>query len=413
MFGGKNISFGNLKERVQSAQQEFSASWKTIADKAKKEAKIVNKKARKALATEDGGKLRENYILTVNLDAGHTLFKTFEETWASMHKESVTNVKKAEEVDRNITNFSKEWVKWNGYLEEFHGNLVVLPEVVAKVEIIQNRIEAIGKQTQKIEELLLQYEDACERFEFEKQKMELKVKLSQLVETKHAEYTLKRAMIAGKDKQCERTVVEEESTAKLSSVATPKIHREVEREKSVDKQQAYEDAFLDQMNQYIKYGELEKPIAGSVGEIDNVSQIEDITIDDSDLSTLKEFLGPEELNSVLQAQASQNKAIKNSTSSNNIENSVITAPTLTEDQQEAIDAESTETDKSSSTDEAISSEVKSKSNTKSGEAVNNQVDEHSTSQTNDKNEMGETDIERKPSRGSEDDDDGEFFDAAD
>lgn len=64
-------------------------------------------------------------------------------------------------------------------------------------------------------------------------------------------------MIAGKDKQCERTVVEEESTAKLSSVATPKIHREVEREKSVDKQQAYEDAFLDQMNQYIKYGELE------------------------------------------------------------------------------------------------------------------------------------------------------------
>lgn len=36
-----------------------------------------------------------------------------------------------------------------------------------------------------------------------------------------------------------------------------------------------------------------EPIAGSVGEIDNVSQIEDITIDDSDLSTLKEFLGPE------------------------------------------------------------------------------------------------------------------------
>jgi len=42
----------------------------------------------------------------------------------------------------------------------------------------------MDKQLRQIEGLLLDHEDACERYESEKQKVELKVKLSQLVETK-------------------------------------------------------------------------------------------------------------------------------------------------------------------------------------------------------------------------------------
>ena len=45
-------------------------------------------------------------------------------------------------------------------------------------------IDAIGEQVKQIEGLLLRYEDACENEELEKQKDELKLKLSQLVETK-------------------------------------------------------------------------------------------------------------------------------------------------------------------------------------------------------------------------------------
>lgn len=44
--------------------------------------------------------------------------------------------------------------------------------------------ETIGQQMKQIEGLLLDYEDACERYELEKQRVELKVKLSQLVQTK-------------------------------------------------------------------------------------------------------------------------------------------------------------------------------------------------------------------------------------
>ena len=57
MFNAKNYSldglkdltysFDSLKERVQSAQQGLTDGWKTIADKAKKDVKVVNKIARK------------------------------------------------------------------------------------------------------------------------------------------------------------------------------------------------------------------------------------------------------------------------------------------------------------------------------------------------------------------------------
>jgi len=303
MFTSKNYSFGVLKERVQTAQQELSDGWKNITDKAKKEVKIVNKIARKALATEDGGKLRDGYVTTVNLDAGYDLFKEFQNNWMTIHKESVVNVNKAAEVDKQLNNFSKEWQKWESYLEEFRGNLMMLPDVISKVEIIQNRVESIGVQTQEIEYLLLEYEDACECYELEKCKIDMKVKLSQLVEAKHAEYNLKKT-VANKDAEARATIVRDMSIQKIASF--PPV---TEVSDSKEKQKAYEDAFLDQMNQYIKYGEVEKPIAGSLSEKETVT-VEDINIDDSDLSTLREFLGPEEMSSLIEVQASQNKASK-------------------------------------------------------------------------------------------------------
>jgi len=322
MFGGKKVSFdgGKLFQHMQNAQHGLSEGWKNIADKAKKEAKIVNKKARKVLATEDGGKLRDDYILTVNLDAGHDLFKQFQNNWVTLHSDSVKNVKKAADVDQKINEFTKECHKCNTYIEEFYGNLLVLPDVIALTEMAQKRIETIGEQTANIEKLLVAYEDSIERCSFERKKIELKVKLSQLVETKHAEYNIKKSMLAASKQQDEpNTILVDQSVMRLekpTTTATPtppaevpqgKHGKELDRQKSVEKQKAYEDAFLDQMNRYIQYGELDQPISGHVSN-DGQSIEDDIQIDDDDLTTLKEFLGPEELNSII--QASHKKDIK-------------------------------------------------------------------------------------------------------
>merc|ERR1712168_1375720 len=120
----------------------------------------------------------------------------------------------------------------------------------------------------------------------------MKIKLSQLVETQHAEYTLRKSIVA--DGETENgEIAKEMSVAKIAS--KPSVESE-----SAEKQKAYEDAFLDQMNQYIQYGEIEKPIAGII-DTKETPAVEDININDSDLSTLREFLGEEEMNSVIQA----------------------------------------------------------------------------------------------------------------
>lgn len=299
MFAPKNYSFGTLKELVQNTQQGLSDGWKNIADKAKKDVKVVNKMARKALATEDGGKLRDGYVTTVDLNAGYEMFKSFQDNWVLFHKDSVNNVNKAGQVDFQLNAFLNEWQKYDSYLEEFLGNLRIIPDVISNIEAIQKQVGDIAEQTKNVEDLLLEYEDACERFELEKCKVDMKIKLSQLVETKHAEYTLKKSFLVGNE---EVDLVTKESVKKITAYSMTKNTEEIE---SVEKQKAYEDAFLDQMNQYIKYGEIEKPITGILES--NTVAVEDININDSDLSTLREFLGPDEFNLVIQAQASQNK----------------------------------------------------------------------------------------------------------
>ena len=59
------------------------------------------------MATEDGGKLRDGYVTTVNLNAGYDLFKVFQTNWVNFHKNSVNNVNKAGEVDKQLNTFIK------------------------------------------------------------------------------------------------------------------------------------------------------------------------------------------------------------------------------------------------------------------------------------------------------------------
>ena len=69
-----------------------------------------------------------------------------------------------------------------------------------------------------------------------------------------AEYTLRKSIVQGSTKQKGSG---ENEGSRLVVSPTPVNTKEYEKQNSLEKQKAYQDAFLDQMNQYIKYGELE------------------------------------------------------------------------------------------------------------------------------------------------------------
>lgn len=273
----------NLKVKMQTAHSDFSFGWRSIADKAKKEAKTLNKRARKALATyEEGSSVRYDQIYDCDFDTGFSLWLKFQKQWVKLQEETAQNAEQAEVVDSEINELVKAWRKWDTVVSALHDHLVSLPDIIANVEIAHSQIDSIKDQLTKIDKLLIEFEDVNERTVFEKEKCRQRLELSELVEKRQLQFQ------ALKEKY---EMTEEESNQVAAVLA---------RQESVEKQQIYEDAFMEQMDRYIKYGELDKPIAGSVDH-DHVT--DDVSFDDADLDALKEFLGPEELNSVLKSQA--------------------------------------------------------------------------------------------------------------
>ena len=75
-----------------------------------------------------------------------------------------------------------------------------------------------------------------------------------------AEYTLKKSIVEGKNSQASKQAADK-VTSPSKIVATPtKTKVELEKRSSMERQKAYQDAFLEQMNQYIQHGEVESEL---------------------------------------------------------------------------------------------------------------------------------------------------------
>ncbi|XP_065064331.1 dysbindin-like isoform X2 [Rhopilema esculentum] len=275
-------SFG-LKDKLKTVSIDLSTGWKFISARAKHEAKTFNKKARKALATyEEGSSVRYDQVYNCDFDVGFSVWKRFQGSWREMREESDKNTCLAEGADVIINDVFKEWQKWESTVSQFHENLVAIPDIIAQVEIAQAQLAKIGDQISKVEKLLVEHEDVVMKVELERKKCNEKLELSKLVEKRQKAYQEMKA----------KYEMTEEESGEMAMV--------LERQESIEKQQVYEDAFLEQMEKYIRYGELERPIVGSVEHHEVPT---DISFDESDFDALKEFLGPEELDTVMKSQA--------------------------------------------------------------------------------------------------------------
>jgi len=226
--------------------------------------------------------VRYDQVYDCDFDTGFFLWARFQKSWVELRNSTVKNVTLAEDVDATIQSVHKSWKKWESAATQLHDNLVAMPDIVAHVEIAQKQIEAVGEKIFNVERLLLEYEDACERVELERKKDGEKLELSALVEKRQKAF---------QELKAKYEMTEEESD---------EASRVLERQESIEKQQIYEDAFMEQMEKYLQFGEYDKPIAGSAG---HDHQTEELSFDDADLEALREFLGPEEMDTVLRSKA--------------------------------------------------------------------------------------------------------------
>ncbi|XP_065064332.1 dysbindin-like isoform X3 [Rhopilema esculentum] len=232
-------SFG-LKDKLKTVSIDLSTGWKFISARAKHEAKTFNKKARKALATyEEGSSVRYDQVYNCDFDVGFSVWKRFQGSWREMREESDKNTCLAEGADVIINDVFKEWQKWESTVSQFHENLVAIPDIIAQVEIAQAQLAKIGDQISKVEKLLVEHEDVVMKVELERKKCNEKLELSKLVEKRQKAYQEMKA----------KYEMTEEESGEMAMV--------LERQESIEKQQVYEDAFLEQMEKYIRYGELE------------------------------------------------------------------------------------------------------------------------------------------------------------
>eukprot|EP00794_Sanderia_malayensis_P019242 gene19242-21170_t len=392
----------DLKEKIYNAQSDLFSGWRNIADRAKKEAKSLNKKARKALATyEEGSHVRYDQIYDSNFDTGFDVWRKFQKNWIGIRDETMQCAKKAEVVDMEVSKMVKDWRKWDSTVETLHNHLVSLPDIIGQVEIAQNQICSLGDQILKINRLMLDFEEVCELVELEKQKSKHRSELSDLVEKRQLQFQME------KEKQ-------EMSDEELKQMA-----RIVERQDSIEKQQIYKDAFLEQMERYKKYGELEKPIAGSVDHEDTAL---DVSFEE-DLNVLKEFLGPEELDgikkshsAVARSESVEDKTLQLQQGDSHKEN-------LSKDSQEDSGSTSKEEDKEE-TDEGRKKEMKREKEEDGQE--DDDIDDEGDDDEEDSNKDQKSQSDIESSEGSEEpnnqvqpvttdnnekDDDVEWFDA--
>ncbi|XP_048464773.1 dysbindin-like [Rhincodon typus] len=116
--------FENFKERLLSAQQDFSSGLKTLGDKSK-EVKI------KKPSSTDG---------LPKFAAGAELLSKYENTWAALHKRTEECAKVGEVVDGKIVVLSAYWEKRRNQLSELQEQLEQIPALLVGLDALTSKL---------------------------------------------------------------------------------------------------------------------------------------------------------------------------------------------------------------------------------------------------------------------------------
>ncbi|XP_026227076.1 dysbindin-A-like [Anabas testudineus] len=245
--------FENLRERFQMVQQDFATGFKTLGDKSK------DTKMRRPRSEE----------ILPHFSAGLEILSRYEESWFLLHKRTKDCAQAAEAVDGDIVMLSAHWEKRRAALTQLQEQLQGLPAFISELDAITANIAHLEGDFEEMESRLLYLETLCCQCE------------QQILKQHH----INQLEVYKKKKRKEMEVLE----AKLISEHSQKVAEmeQAMQQKLRERQKVYEEAFKQDMEQYLSTGYLQPQEPTGAG----VCALDQMTVTNiSDQEALDDFL---------------------------------------------------------------------------------------------------------------------------
>ncbi|PNI62762.1 DTNBP1 isoform 5 [Pan troglodytes] len=213
-----------LRERLLSVQQDFTSGLKTLSDKSR-EAKAKSKP--------------RTVPFLPKYSAGLELLSRYEDTWAALHRRAKDCASAGELVDSEVVMLSAHWEKKKTSLVELQEQLQQLPALIADLESMTANLTHLEASFEEVENNLLHLEDLCGQCELERCKHMQSQQLENYKKNKRKELETFKAEL---DAEHAQKVLEMEHTQQM---------------KLKERQKFFEEAFQQDMEQYLSTGYLQ------------------------------------------------------------------------------------------------------------------------------------------------------------
>ncbi|XP_031178714.1 dysbindin-A-like [Sander lucioperca] len=246
--------FENFRERLHMVQQDFTTGFKTLGDKSR------DTKIRRRSRFEESPS---------HFSAGLDILNRYEESWFVLHRRTKECAQAAETVDGDIVMLSAHWERRRAALTQLQEQLQSVPAFISELDAITANIAHLEGDFEEMESRLVYLETLCCQCE------------QQTSKQNH----INQLEVYKKKKRRELEVLEVE----LNSEHAQKVAEleQATRQKLRERQKVYEEAFNQDMEQYLSNGYLQhrEPTTADEGVLDQMT-VSNI----SDLEALDDFL---------------------------------------------------------------------------------------------------------------------------
>ncbi|XP_033494789.1 dysbindin-A-like [Epinephelus lanceolatus] len=246
--------FENFRERLHMVQQDFTTGFKTLGDKSR-DTKIRRRP-----------RFEESFP---HFTAGLDILSRYEESWFLLHKRTKDSAQAAEAVDGDIVMLSANWERRRTALTQLEEQLQSLPAFISELDAITANIAYLEGEFEEMESRLVYLETLC----------------CQCEQQTFKQHQIKQLEVYKNKKRKEVEMLE----AELNSEHAQKVAEleQAMQQKLRERQKVYEEAFNQDMEQYLSTGYLQhrEPIGADVRALDQM-----IVTNLSDQQALDEFL---------------------------------------------------------------------------------------------------------------------------
>ncbi|XP_061197626.1 dysbindin-like isoform X2 [Saccostrea echinata] len=205
-----------------------------------------------------------------NLDAGADLLQRYQLIWKELHDNTEQNAKQAEEVDVLVNKLFVEYDRQNEVLGRLHEGAKALPLILSDLQNLTDVLAVLDEEYDRVEAALIQLENICEEQELQNAKLLDSQKLAAYRNRKMNELEKLKVQLA------------KEHVKKMQKVEK---HKQI---KLKERQEAFQDAFDQDVDYYRTHGRLER-LSVSSSDSGKKADLGDIVVD-SDPEGLDEFL---------------------------------------------------------------------------------------------------------------------------